>query len=173
MALYRDMPVKGVVSCASGVTEVTKGTAGGYSTKLEVDTSFPAIAGGAALAVGKQLFTFPAGRIVVHATGYSLALQQTEDNVTADTPDMGIGTTIGSGAVAVLGGTAGFENMVTGQTMDDCDGTVETVLLGTQLIIEAADSHAVYLNVADTWAASGDAALGVSGDVVIHWALLD
>lgn len=173
MALYRDMPVKGLISCASGVTEVTKGTAGGYSTKLEVDAAFPAIAGGAALAVGKQAFTFPAGRIVVHATGYSLALQQTEDNVTDDTPDLGIGTTIASGAVAVLGGTAAFENMLTGQTVDDCDGTVETVLLGTQLIIEAEDSHDVYLNVADTWAASGDAALGVAGDVVIHWALLD
>lgn len=172
MARYRDMPVTGKVSVATGISERTTGTAGGYSTKLTVNTSFPAIAGGANLAVGKLAMTFPAGRIIVNATGISLAAQQTEDNVTADTPDLGIGTTIGSGVVAVLGGTAGFENMLTGQTLDDCDGTVEDLTLGTQLIIEAADSHDVFINIADGWASDGDAALGIAGDVVINWAHL-
>jgi hypothetical protein len=36
----------------------------------------------------------------------------------------------------------------------------------------AAAAHTVHLNVADTWAASGDAALGFTGEVVITWELL-
>lgn len=172
MARYRDMTFS-TQGQYIGVREETKGDPGCYVTTLHIDTTLPAIAGGAALAVGKALFSFPAGRIVVHATGMNLALQQTEDNVTDDTPDGGIGTTIGSGAVAVLGGTAAFENMLTGQTFNDCDGTAEVLTLGTQLVIQAADSHVVYFNVADTWASSGEAALGLTGTVTIVWSALD
>ena len=172
MARYREMQFS-TSGAYTGVREETKGGPAQYVTTLHIDTSLPAIAGGAALAVGKALFSFPAGRIIVHGTGMNLALQQTEDNVTADTPDGGIGTTIGSGAVSVLGGTAAFENMLTGQTFNDCDGTAEVLTLGTQLVIQAADSHVVYFNVADTWAADGDAALGLSGTVTIVWSKLD
>lgn len=130
----------------------------------------PAIAGGANLAVGVKLYDFPAGAVIVEAARlYDVAIQQTEGNIGADTPDVGLGTTIASGAVAVLGGTAAFENVLTGQTFTDCDGTAEDVTLGTQLIIAPGDSHALYLNVADGWAASGDAAAVVSGQVIVHW----
>lgn len=99
----------------------------------------------------------------------SIALKQTQGNVTADTPDLGIGTTIASGSVAVLGGTAAFENILTGQTVDDCNGTAEVETVDTPLVIGTADSHSAFLNVADGWAASGDAALAISGTVDIFW----
>lgn len=157
----------------TGVRAETFGV-GVHRTVIDLEgLAMPAIAGGAALAVGRQIFTFPAGGIkVLGASLDAVTLTQTEGNVTADTPDLGIGTVIGSGAVSVLGGTATFENILTGQTMNDCDGTAETVSVSTELLIQAADSHAVFLNIADTWASDGDAALRAGGRVVIVWAQL-
>ena len=103
----------------------------------------------------------------------SVAITQTEGNITADTPDVGIGTTIGSGVVAVLGGTAAFENIITGQTAADCDGTATVKTIGGQLlVVETGDNHTIYLNVADGWAADGDAAAILTGRVVLNWSYM-
>ena len=110
-----------VGTAETGVTAVEYGDGYHHLTELTVSTTLPAIAGGADLAVGKLLYTFPAGVIAVNVSHMSLAIQQTEGNITADTPDGGLGTVIASGAVAVLSGTATFENILTGQTFDDCD----------------------------------------------------
>lgn len=169
--------VKQIPTGASGITaaagwEVTTyGTPAMYRSVFRAKSSaaLSAIAGGAALGVGDLVGSFPAGELIVHASGMDIALQQTEGNVTADTPDLGFGTTVASGAVSVLSGTAAFENLLTGQTMNDCDGTFETKTVGTQLVIATADSHDIYLNAADTWAASGDAALGIVGVYEVLW----
>lgn len=131
--------------------------------------TLPAIAGGASLGVGRLIYTFPAGAIKVLGSSISVSLTQTEGNVTADTPDLGLGTTIASGVVAVLGGTAAFENIMTGQTVNDCDGTVEATAVATELLILSGDSHGLYLNVADGWAASGEEAMVVRGTVTVSW----
>lgn len=131
--------------------------------------TLPDIAGGADLAVGRLIYTFPAGNIKVIGSSISVALKHTQTNVSADTPDLGLGTTIASGAVAVLGGTAAFENIMTGQTMNDCNGTVEATAVATELLILSGDSHGLYLNVADGWAASGDDGIIVSGTVTVTW----
>lgn len=163
----------GVAETGSEATEY--GSAYVHTTVLDVDTVLPAIAGGADLAVGKLLYTFPAGEIWIDMAWMNLALQQTEDNVTADTPDGGLGTTIASGAVAVLGGTAAFENIITGQTFNDVDGTAEVFgsvpTAGAPLRITSSGglNHTVYFNVADGWAASGDAGVELTGQVVLHW----
>ena len=69
---------------------------------------------------------------------------------------MGLGTVIGSGAVATLDGTATFENILTGQTAADANGTatVKTALptAGVPFIIESGDAHTLHFNVADAWA---------------------
>lgn len=146
------------------------GEAGVWRTRVRADTAFGAIAGGANLALGVKALTLPAGAVIVQGCHMSLALQQTEDNVTADTPDLGIGTTVASGAVNVLGGTGAFENILTGQTAADCDGTPTVAVVGTQLVIAASASHDVFVNVADGWASDGDAALGLVGEFTILWA---
>jgi len=141
-----------------------------HKTKLTLTGALPAIAGGADLGVGRLLYTFPAGVIrIISAYFDGVAITQSEGNITADTPDVGLGTTIASGAVAVLSGTAAFENILTGQTFDDCDGTGELAGAASTLIIDAADDHTMYLNAADGWAASGDAAATISGDVIVTW----
>jgi hypothetical protein len=157
----------------TGVRAETFGV-GVYRTVIDLEgLTLPDIAGGASLAVGRQIFTFPAGGIkVLGSSLVAVTLSETQGNVTADTPDLGIGTVIASGAVAVLGGTATFEDILTGQTINDCNGTAETVSVNTELLIQAGDSHNVFLNVADGWAASGDDGILVGGRVVIVWAQL-
>ena len=171
MSRVLTMPIE-VQRQYSGV-QATTFSAGWYRTEIDLTgMTLPAIAGGASLAVGRRIFTYPPGAIVQSSARITVSLHQTEGNVTADTPDLGLGTVIASGAVAVLGGTATFENIMTGQTMNDCNGTVEELALATALTITAAGSHDVFLNVADGWAEDGDAGLIVRGKVVLLWALL-
>lgn len=153
-------------------TEVVETSADGinFQATITMDGALPAIAGGAALAVGVLAYTLPAGALIVESAHMSMAIQQTDGNITADTPDVGLGTVIASGAVAVLGGTATFENILTGQTAADCDGTATVKTVANQvLVIEAADAHTMYFNVADTWAASGDAGALISGTITINY----
>ena len=102
----------GVGTAATGVTAVEYGDGVHHKTVLTVSSTLPAIAGGAALAVGKLLYTLPAGAHAVKVSYMSMALTAADGNIDADTPDVGVGTVIGSGAVAVLGGTATFENLI-------------------------------------------------------------
>lgn len=160
-------------TAAAGVTAVEAGNAVDHLTTLTVDTVLPAIAGGAALAVGVLAYTLPAGRILIQAAGIDLAITQTEDNITADTPEIGLGTLEATGAEATLGDVgAAAENIVGGQVAADCDGTATLKTLAPGLVIEAADDHTVYINVADTWAADGDAAAALTGTAVLRWTLL-
>ncbi len=158
-----------VGTVAAGVTAVENGDGVHHQTVLTLATTLPAIVGGTNLAVGKLIYTFPAGAINIRATSISVSVTQTEGNINADAPDGGIGTVIASGAVVVLGGTATFENLLTGQTFDDCNGTSEVKTLATSLVIEAADAHTVHFNIADGWAASGDLAAILAGTVTIEW----
>jgi hypothetical protein len=109
----------------------------------------------------------------VESAYFSLAITQSQGNINADTPDGGLGTVIASGAVALLSGTATFENIITGQTFNNCTGTAEVITAiptaNVPLVIATASAHTVYFNVADGWAASGDAAAGLAGTVVLNW----
>ena len=169
MARNNTFLLGGVVgSPGSGVTAREYGDKYNHTTVLTVQSTFPAIAGGADLAVGKLIYTLPAGACIVGPSRMKVAINGAAA-IQADTPDIGLGTVIASGAVAVLGGTATFENILTGQTMTDCDGTETDAAVTTELAIAAAAAHTIYLNVADGWAATGDAAADVNATVVIQW----
>lgn len=172
MSRYRNMRVTGLdLVVPSYVDEETFGNPSLYRTILRIDTTLGAIAGGANLALGKLILTLPSVECIIMAAAMSLAIKQTEAHITADTPDIGLGTTVGSGAVAVLGGTAAFENILTGQTMADCDGTpvVETVVNSPLALTTGGVNKTIYANVADGWAASGDAAAKLRGTVELWW----
>lgn len=174
MARVLDMP-RGVqlgVGAATGSSAVTDGD-GCYVTRIATNYTLPAIAGGANLAVGRKLITFPSGVIRVFGAYMSMSVKQTQGNITADTPDIGLGTTIASGVQALLSSTAAFENVLTGQTAADCDGTASVAHVSTDLLIAAGDSHDLYLNIADGWAASGDTGALLYGTVGVLWAKLD
>lgn len=117
---------------------------------------------------GKLLYTFPAGNIIVKSCSMALGIIGTAALNVADTPDLGLGTVVASGAVAVLSGTATFENIMTGQTVSACDNTVTLAGVDTILPIASASAHTVYLNIADGWAGI-DAGMLATGRVVLKW----
>jgi len=159
-----------------GMTSVEESIGSWHKTTITVPitTVLPAIAGGADLAVGVLIYTLPAGAKIIKSGNVDIALDELDGNITADTPDVGIGTVIGTGAVSVLGGTGTFEDIVTGRAAADCNGTAT---VGTAmptgatggLVIEVGDAHTIHFNVADGWAASGEAACPVTGTAVIEW----
>lgn len=157
-------------TAGTGFTATEYGQGLVHRTKLVAATNLGAIAGGAALALGKLAYTFPAGVIVVKAATMNIALDEDDGNITTDTPDVGIGTTIGSGVEATLDGVgAAAENILTGQTAADCNGTATTAAVNTALYIASGGDHTVYLNVADDWAASGEDNCAVSGTITLEW----
>jgi hypothetical protein len=122
----------------------------------------------ASLAMGKLLFTLPAGAILIKGSNLSVAVTGSGVANAADTPDLGIGTLIGSGAQSTLnnvGATA--ENILTGQTVGDCVGTVCAATVTTNVSIETAGTKTIYLNISDGWA--GIATIYCSGSVVVEW----
>ena len=165
-----------VGTAATGVTAIEYGDAIRHTSVLTVSSTLPPIAGGADLAVGKLVYTLPAGAILVDSAYMSMALTAAGGNIDADTPDVGIGTVIASGAVAVLSGTGTFENIITGQTATDCSGTAivkaTAPTAGASLEITAAGAHTIYFNVADGWAASGETACPIAGTIILNWTFL-
>lgn len=165
----------GTVNSLTGLTSAEYGNESFHKTVLtldEVEVGSPA--GAANLGFGKLMYTLPAGACLVSASKFNLSLQG-GGVVDADTPDVGLGTVIASGAVAVLSGTATFENIMTGQTFNDCNGTAEVATtLATSspfaLIVETAGAHTIYLNVADGWA--GADTITASGTITLIWAFV-
>jgi hypothetical protein len=107
----------------------------------------------------------------------------TVGTVTTDTPDVGLGTVIGSGAVATLDGTGTFEDIITGQTWNKAlDGTadrfaslfsgVATEATAFPFIDAAGSATAIYLNAADGWAAGVTGNLTATGTIVIEYIIM-
>lgn len=167
--------LRGDVGAPSAAVEsiVERGDRSHHTTVLTVNSVLPAIAGGASLGVGKLVYTFPAGAIIVRGAYMAMSIQQVDGHITADTPDVGLGTTIASGANALLSSVgAAAENILTGQTAADCDGSATTKTVDAALVIEAGGDHTVYFNVADGWAASGDAGALIRGKIILDWSFL-
>lgn len=163
----------------TGVTAAEYGDQYNHVSVLTVSqTDALTIADNAAICDGYLLYTFPAGVIVVDYAYMSMAITAASTEAQSDTPDVGLGTVIGTGAVATLDGTATFENIITGQTAADANGTatVKTAIptAGTPFIIEAADAHTIHFNAADTWAddTGGDLSADIAGEVVLVWRFL-
>jgi len=158
----------------TGVTAVEYGDGHNHTTVLTISqTDALTVADNAALADGYLLYTFPAGAIAVNSATMSMAVTLAED--TTATPEVGLGTTEGSGANATLGAAdAACENILGPATADDCAGTAELLTGVSALAIEAAGDHTVFFNVADTWAdtAGSDLTGDIAGTVVINWTLL-
>lgn len=175
MARVRELHNRNNVGSPGGTYAMAeeRGDRHAHRTVLRVQSTLPAIAGGANLAVGKLLYTFPAGEVIVRAASMSMAIKQTQGFINADTPDVGLGTVVASGAVALLSGTATFEDILTGQTAADCNGTATVKTVSNQVLtVATASAHTVYFNVADLWAASGDAAALIYGTVVLDWTFM-
>jgi len=168
------LPMSEVGTPATGVTALEEGVGAWHKTTLTVDSALGAIAGGADLGLGKLVYTLPAGAKIVNSSYQSMALTAEDGNIDADTPDVGIGTVVASGAVATLDGTSTFENLNTGKAAANCTGTPTVQTAKTTdavggFAIETGDAHTIFFNVADGWAASGETACPIAGTIVIEW----
>jgi hypothetical protein len=160
----------------TGVTAVTYGDGKNFTTVLTVSqVNAVTVADNAALADGYLLYTLPAGPVAVTAAYMTMAVTLAED--TTATLDGGLGTLLASDAQATLDADdAACENILTGQTFADAAGTAEVkTVVGQPLAIEAADSHLIYFNIADTWAntAGADLTGDIAGTVTIKWSKLN
>jgi hypothetical protein len=140
----------------------------------------------AALAIGAKFYTWPTGvNILVENTTISGGITAAI-SVTTDTPEVGIGTVIASGANATLT-TATWENLVdggaSGSSVDaaavapDVAGTVfhKKSLTTITPIIKASGgaSRDLFLNAAVTWSdVTAVGAVTFSGKISIRWRVL-
>ncbi len=87
-ATKRLQTAAGVGAAGTGVTATEYGDGRMHQTVLTLGTGcvLPAIAGGAALGVGKLLYTFPAGAQIIDSAYMSVAITQTQAHIDADTP---------------------------------------------------------------------------------------
>jgi hypothetical protein len=152
-------------------------------TNFAVGTS----ADNAALAIGAKFYTWPTGKdiLVEWASidgGVTAAI-----SVTTDTPEVGIGTVIASGANATLT-TATWENIVDGgasgsgvdaaAVAPDVAGTAfrKKSLTTVTPIIKASGGAArdLFLNVAATWAdVTAAGAVTFTGTIILKWTVLN
>jgi hypothetical protein len=148
-----------------------------HTTKFTLTAfNIGAIAAAANEAIGALLYTFPAtGDIIIHHSGVAMGITGAV-GVAADTPDVGLGTVVGTGAVATLDGTPTFENIMTGQTWSTgtMDGTQQiahvTPTAGADLVLTKGAANKVFLNIADGWAAASASAL-VTGYIWLDWSI--
>jgi hypothetical protein len=161
-----------VGTVGTNVTAVERGWANNHVTTLTLSSLALTIGDTATLADGVLIYTFPAGAIIVDAAYMSVGVNLTTGTPTTDQPDVGLGTVIASGAVAVLDTPSTFEDIMTGQTAADVAGTATVLTLQTTKVIEVGEAHTVHFNIADTWANVTDTAATASGTVVLKWALM-
>lgn len=136
-----------------------------------------ALAGAAAdLAVGSLLYEHPTGQHLKIASALS-ALSLTAAGTAVNT-DLGLGSVVATGAVAVLSGTATFEDVLTGQTVATAaaGGAAVSVIANptagvqTGIALNGTTSEkSLYLNAAGTWNADNTGNLTASGKIILIW----
>lgn len=160
----------------TGVTAIEEGNGSKHVTKLTISQADAFdIADNAALADGYLIYTFPAGNCIITNAYMSVGVTTAEAVSQTDTPDVGLGTVIATGAVATLDGTPTFEDIITGQTAADANGTATVAAAAPEFLIKTGDAHTLHVNIADTWAddTGADLTTDLAGTVVIEWTFLD
>lgn len=161
-------------TAGTGVTADEVGDGASGTTHLTLNNiNLGTIAGAANEAIGALIYTLPNGPIVIEAAYINIDLTNTDGNIDADTPDLGIGTAQASGENALLSDVgATSENIMTGQTMDDVTGTNEKKTVSNFLVVEESDDHTIYLNAADGWSGAESVGVVANGSIVFKWTRL-
>jgi len=155
----------------TGVTAVHYGDGVNVTAVLTLTNVVVTVGSSENLGVGALIYTLPTGAALIRDAYMSVAIAGV--TTTTDTPDVGLGTVIASGVVTALGGTATFEDIITGQAAADTNGTATVKgagpTAGVPLEITTAGAHTVHVNAADGWGANADAAGTLNGTVVISY----
>ncbi len=171
-----------VGTAASGWTAVEQGAGTQRRTIIDLTSPLSVVTtpDTAALSDGVLCYTFPAGQIIVHEVYGDVGMEIDDATNVADTPEVGLGNVIVSGAIATLGASVTTTENVWGpHVVTGCDtgaaasDAIQQISV-KNFIIPGADSHAIYFNVADTWSnGAGTADCFVfTARFVIDWSLL-
>lgn len=169
-------------TAGTSVTMTEYGDGRNITTVLSfTDAVLGAPTAGGNSAHGKLIYTFPDANLLI--TGIYVKVGLTVGSVTTDTPDVGLGTAVATGAVATLDGTGTFEDIITGQTWNKAlDGTsdyfgtlfsgVVTEATTVPLIKVDGAGTELYLNAADGWNAGVTGNLTATGYIGINYILI-
>jgi hypothetical protein len=153
-----------------------------YRTQIRVNRLRKAIASDAALGFGEHIATFPKG--LIRPVGGLVVLNSLcPTGLSATAGEVGLGSTVASGAVATLGGTVGFENLMEGTTLANHVAATplvsrkanDSVVRGTQgalgpaVLDGSANAVKVHLNVASTWDQTAGESVTFGGVVILDW----
>ncbi len=136
---------------------------------------------GESLGGGALIYTFPAGQVIVHEVYGDMGLEIDDAALVGDTPEVGLGTVIGTGAIATLGAAVTtMENLWGPHVAAGCDVGAAATDAGQFVsrpgfVILAAAAHLVHFNVADGWAGGGGNDKDVylnQGRFIIDWSLI-
>lgn len=137
---------------------------------------------GASLAFGAKIYTWPVDfSVMVESVSICGALTSTA-SVKTNTPEVGVGTVVASGAIATLL-TATFEDLVdggaAGATTDadtvapDVNGTAfyKANLSTTRPIIQKSGGAArdIFLNLAAAWSVNANGSVTFTGEIHLAW----
>ena len=130
-------------------------------------------------AIGGLIYTLPAGVNVHQTSYYNIGL--TVGGVQTDTPEIGIGSVVGSGAIATLDNGTMEDYVISNAWSSTLDGSAEVfgpvgaqagVLTGISLN-KAADVKEIYLNSADGWNAGLTGDMTADGTIILIWNFLE
>lgn len=146
----------------------------GRMTILTANTPIviPVASGAAALGVGTAVYSFPAGLGFDLVLGGGATMQgSVQASVTPGTASLvtGLGTTIASGVIAVL--AAAMRNVIGQNTCPNANSTQYSFpdSIAAPLIGAAATQWQVFLNFANTWAASDTLTIPVGFKIIFNW----
>ena len=158
-----------VGTAGTGTTAVEYGNGVFHLTVLTVAGVLSAIAGSGNYGVGLKVYTLPTSAQIIKSAYMSIGITQSDGNINADQPKVGLGSTLAATAVANLTSPATLQDILTGQDANNCTGTAEVKTVGDQiLVIETGSAHTVHFNAADSWAGA-DAAAIVAGTIILEW----
>lgn len=155
------------VGVAANSTVEEYGNGYQHVTKITI-TSFTQAVTAAALGFGKKIYDFPQGIIRFKKVFAAITIAAPASTTTGE---IGLGTVVASGAIATLGGTATFENILDGtaNTETSSAGALTNIVANCETDNPDGTTTALdlYLNIAGTWEASEN--LTISGTVTLFW----
>lgn len=162
-----------VGTAGTNVTAIELGDGAVHTTILTLASVAITIGDTADLATGALIYTLPAGVQFIDYVYMTVALTADDAANQTDTPEVGLGTVIGSGAVATLGTTPTFEDIIEGAAVADANGTAKVIAdiptANIPLVRLSGDAKTIHLNYADGWANGAVQTATASGTVVLKW----
>jgi hypothetical protein len=172
----KEVALKGLIpldSAGANLGSVANGTVMEYGNKYShvsviSVTEFTQAVAGADLGFGKKIYDFPEGLVKCKRAVIDITMSAP---TSTDVGEVGLGTVVASGAVATLGGTATFEDIVDGFANTAPSVAGAATQAGKECEAGQLDgtstSKDLFLNFAASWTPTED--ITISGTITLFW----